>query len=94
VRAQEFAAMGSFIQYGGVVDHALVIRGIATVYNTDYITDVTLHLNGAIEARASALATQGSHAHAAEQGTMHMRQCPAAHLACGAQCACSHVYAA
>ena len=42
--------MGSFIQYGGVVDHALVIRGIATVYNTDYITDITLRLNGAIEA--------------------------------------------
>ena len=46
---QEFAAKGSFIQYGGVVDHALVLRGISTVYNTDYITDVTFHLNGAIE---------------------------------------------
>ena len=54
--AQEFAAKGSFIQYGGVVDHALVVRGISTVYNTDYITDVTFHLNGAIEARWGTLA--------------------------------------
>lgn len=46
---QEFAAKGSFIQYGGVVDHALVVRGITTVYNTDYITDFTFHLNGAIK---------------------------------------------
>jgi hypothetical protein len=50
--AQEFAAKGSFIQYGGVVDHALVVRGISTVYNTDYITDFTFRLNGAIEVRA------------------------------------------
>jgi diamine oxidase len=48
---QEFAAKGSFIQYGGVVDHALVVRGITTVYNTDYITDFVFHLNGAIEVR-------------------------------------------
>lgn len=48
---QEFAAKGSFIQYGGVVDHALVVRGITTVYNTDYMTDFVFHLNGAIKAR-------------------------------------------
>ncbi|CAK0783467.1 hypothetical protein CVIRNUC_006666 [Coccomyxa viridis] len=46
---QEFGAKGSFIQYGGVADHALIVRGITTVYNTDYITDVVLHLNGAIK---------------------------------------------
>ena len=46
---QEFGAKGSFIQYGGVADHALVVRGITTVFNTDYITDVTFHLNGAIK---------------------------------------------
>ena len=46
---QEFGAKGSFIQYGGVVDHALVVRGITTVFNTDYITDVIFHLNGAIK---------------------------------------------
>ena len=48
---QEFGAKGSFIQYGGVADHALVVRGITTVYNTDYITDVIFHLNGAIKVR-------------------------------------------
>ncbi|CAL5220606.1 g2648 [Coccomyxa viridis] len=46
---QEFGAKGSFIQYGGVADHALVVRGITTVFNTDYITDVIFHLNGAIK---------------------------------------------
>lgn len=46
---QEFGAKGSFIQYGGVVDHALIVRGITTVYNIDYITDVVFHLNGAIK---------------------------------------------
>ena len=50
---QEFSAKGSFIQYGGIVDHALVVRGISSVYNKDYITDVILHLNGAIEVRAA-----------------------------------------
>ena len=48
---QEFGAKGSFIQYGGVADHALIVRGITTVYNTDYITDIELHLNGAIKVR-------------------------------------------
>jgi Cu2+-containing amine oxidase len=46
---QDFGAKGSFIQYGGVVDHALVVRGITTVYNTDYIVDVIFHLNGAVK---------------------------------------------
>ena len=46
---QEFAAKGSFIQYGGVVDHALVVRGITTVFNTDYMTDFVFHLNGEIQ---------------------------------------------
>ena len=50
---QEFGAKGSFIQYGGVADHALIVRGITTVYNTDYITDVVLHLNGAIKMRTA-----------------------------------------
>ncbi|CAL8468966.1 g8507 [Coccomyxa elongata] len=50
---QEFAAKGSFIQYGGVVDHALVIRGITTVYNTDYMTDFVFHLNGEIQVSVS-----------------------------------------
>ena len=31
------------------MDHALVVRGITTVYNTDYIVDVSFHLNGAIK---------------------------------------------
>ena len=35
-----------------MTDHALVLRGITTVYNVDYVTDVTFHLNGALEARA------------------------------------------
>ncbi|EIE26972.1 amine oxidase catalytic domain-containing protein [Coccomyxa subellipsoidea C-169] len=48
---QEFAAKGSFIQYGGVADHALVVRGITTVYNTDYMTDFVFHLDGSIKAR-------------------------------------------
>lgn len=49
VPLQEFAAKGSFIQYGGVVDHALVVRGITTVYNTDYMTDFVFHLNAEIQ---------------------------------------------
>ena len=52
---QEFGAKGSFIQYGGVADHALVVRGITTVFNTDYITDVIFHLNGAIKVGAPLL---------------------------------------
>lgn len=55
ILSQEFGAKGSFIQYGGVVDHALVVRGITTVFNTDYITDVILHLNGAIKVGAPLL---------------------------------------
>lgn len=57
---QEFAAKGSFIQYGGVVDHALVVRGITTVYNTDYMTDFVFHLNGALKVRVPSLLTSSA----------------------------------
>lgn len=31
------------------MDHALVVRGITTVFNTDYMTDFVFHLNGEIQ---------------------------------------------
>jgi diamine oxidase len=36
-----------------VVDHVLVVRGITTVFNTDYIVDIIFHLNGAIKVSSS-----------------------------------------
>ena len=36
-------------QYAGLMDHALVVRGISTVFNYDYIIDFVFHTNGVME---------------------------------------------
>ncbi|KAK9823044.1 hypothetical protein WJX81_002929 [Elliptochloris bilobata] len=46
---QEFAPHGEQVGYSGTPGSALVVRGIATAFATDYITDVTFYPNGAIE---------------------------------------------
>ena len=46
---QEFTSKGQLIQFAGVPAHNLVLRGVATVFSTDYIFDVTFHLNGVVE---------------------------------------------
>ena len=50
---QEFQPHAEQVSYGGTPGAALVVRGIATVFATDYIIDVVFYPNGAIEARAS-----------------------------------------
>ena len=50
---QEFAPHGEQVSYGGTPGSALVVRGIASAFATDYITDVTFYPNGAIEVGAA-----------------------------------------
>lgn len=69
--------------YGGMMDDVLVLRTILTVLNYDYIFDLVLHQNGAIEVRVistgyimSTYATDeekpfGAHLHDHISGNMH-----------------------
>ena len=50
---QEFAPHGEQVSYGGTPGSALVVRGIASAFATDYITDVSFYPNGAIEVSAA-----------------------------------------
>ena len=45
---------GGYFYYGGIVDYHLVVRSIATIWNSDYIFDYIFHLNGDIEVQVSA----------------------------------------
>ncbi|KAK3577371.1 hypothetical protein CHS0354_008467 [Potamilus streckersoni] len=40
--------------YGGLLDHHLVVRTVATIWNYDYLFDYIFYLNGAIEVKVSA----------------------------------------
>ena len=42
-----------YTSYGGITDHHLVVRNIASIGGTDYIFDYMFHLNGAIQVRVS-----------------------------------------
>ncbi|KAL4232081.1 tryptamine:oxygen oxidoreductase (deaminating) [Mactra antiquata] len=44
---------GGFTHYGGLVDHHLVVRHIATIWSKDYIIDYIFRVNGEIETRVS-----------------------------------------
>ncbi|XP_050399517.1 amiloride-sensitive amine oxidase [copper-containing] [Patella vulgata] len=45
---------GGYSNYGGLVDHFLVVRTILNVWNYDYLIDYIFHLNGVIELKVSA----------------------------------------
>lgn len=44
---------GGYKNYGGLVDYQLIVRHIATVWNSDYIFDYIFRLNGEIEIRVT-----------------------------------------
>lgn len=44
---------GGYTNYGGLIDYQVVVRHIATIWNSDYIFDYIFHLNGEIEIRVS-----------------------------------------
>ena len=46
--------MGGYTFYGGMTDHVLVLRSVATVYNYDYVFDFIFYQNGVIEVKISA----------------------------------------
>lgn len=42
-----------YTKYGGIIDYQLIVRHIATIWNSDYIFDYIFRLNGEIEIRVS-----------------------------------------